>query len=76
LAVFAVLKWSYWKQVYDLLVFCNDTIVFGKRSFLEAYRLARDEVMAEKNTKSGWYTGRLWSLHLQKPLSSPMLVDD
>jgi hypothetical protein len=76
LAVFSSLKRSYRKQVNNLLVFCNDTTVFGKRSFLEAYRIARDEAVTEKNAKSGWYAGGLWPLNLQKPLSSPLLVDD
>jgi 4-hydroxybenzoate polyprenyltransferase len=76
LAVFSALKRAYRKQVNNLLLFCNDTTVFGKRSFLEAYRIARDEAVTEKNAKSGWYAGGLWPLNLQKPLSSPLLVDD
>src|SRR3982074_2277604 len=59
----------------NLLIFYNDTMVFGKRSFLEAYRIAPDEAVTEKNTKSGWYASRLWSLNLQKPLMSPLLVE-
>jgi 4-hydroxybenzoate polyprenyltransferase len=51
LAVFSALKRAYRKQVNNLLIFCNDTTVFGKRSFLEAYRIARDKAVTEKNAK-------------------------
>ena len=58
-----------------MLIFCNDTTVFGKRGFLEAYRIVRDEAVTEKNAKPGWYAGGLWPLNLQKPLTSPLLVE-
>ena len=76
LAVLSSLKRSYWKQMNNLVVFCNDTTVFGQSSFLEAYRIARDEAVTEKNAKSNWYTGQLWPLNLHKPLSNPLLIDD
>ena len=48
----------------------------GKRAMLETYREARKLAFTPDNIAGGWHATGLWPINKQKPLRSPLLLEN
>lgn len=75
LSVFSVLKEAYRGCISRSAEFNNSTVI-GKRLFLEGYHQARLKALTERTIKSGWRAAGLWPVNINKPLLSPLLLEN
>ena len=75
LSVFSVLKRAYRRELNKIPRITESTVM-GRRIMLECYRRARATAFREANCRSGWFASGLWPVNKQKPLRSPLLLEN
>ena len=73
LGIFSSLKNAYRKRI-GLLAAATDSSPVGKLNFMNCYAGAREEGLAAKNIKSGFYATGIWPRNRRKPLNSVQVV--
>jgi len=75
LGVFSALKSRYRNLLSQNNLYCERTTL-GKRTILEVYHEARKTALREENLLAGWRATGMWPINKQKPLRSPLLLEN